>query len=165
MAIQDHPPSDPRFEREILQDISAIKSDVSGLGRDITNLRYLYERLETNFIKLDSATGKIDTLLSIQEKTLINIERMLRERDDKQAKDIDEIKKHINERFTREESDRRADSIASATRINDLATNHIKASEKISALERFRWIVYGALVIIAFAAPYVEKLIRAVGAS
>jgi predicted nucleic acid-binding Zn-ribbon protein len=133
--------SQKAFEREVARDIHNVKTDVEVMKRDVQNLHYLYERLESTLIRLDSTTNKLDNIMSIQERTLGNIEKMLADQEEDHTEQFRVIRAEMDSKFKE--------------RV-DVTT---KMETRIGALERFRWIAAGVLGAAMFAAPYLKDLL------
>lgn len=151
-------PNDIKID-QVVEKMSALAIDVAGINRDITNLRYLHDRMEAGLTKLDAATSKLDTMFSIQEKSLGNIEKILKERDDKFTSDFQDLRRSIDDRFNQEKIERKHDIVQMSGKIDRNEVRISKQAGDIEALQRFRWLVGGALTLIAFASPYLQKLI------
>lgn len=145
----------------MLGQISEVKQQVGLLNRDVSNLRLLYDRLEENIHGISTSAAKLDRIISLQEQSLMTVQSMIRERDQKFTKEVEDLRQHIEKRFEKEETNRVKNLAEMGGRLSTIDSAVNKSSDKINALERFRWIVYGALVLIGFAAPYIEKIISA----
>lgn len=131
------------FEREIFEDLSEVKTDIQVIKKDVDNLRYMYQRVETSLAKLDTATNKLENIMGQQEKTLSSMEKMLTTRSEMMDRDVT----RINREFDAEIEDIRFDGDTKGKLIE----------ERLKKLEFTRWLLIGAIAIITFFAPYIDR--------
>ena len=151
------------FHREILGEISEINTEVQVVKRDLQNLQSLYTRVENSIVKLDSASNKLDALITVQERTVSNIETMIRDRDSKFNKSIEDMRTYIDMEIRDECNERKSgyNSIESKlnNHSNEVKKEHQEIKNKIEALDRFKWLIVGALTLISAAIPIAVKLL------
>ena len=151
------------FHREILGEISEINTEVQVVKRDLQNLQSLYTRVENSIVKLDSASNKLDALITVHERTVANIESTIRERESKFNKSIEDMRTYIDMEIREECNERKSATLSIESKFSGLVIENKKdlqdIKSKIEALDRFKWLIVGALTLISAAIPLAIKLL------
>jgi hypothetical protein len=138
------------FEGEIARDLANAKTDIQIVKRDIQSLQFLYGKIDNTVSKIDGVTSKLEAVISIQERTMLTMEKLLNSKDDVLTKNLERMEKDNDAEVVqlRKEADQRELDRKEDNKIRD---------ERIRKLEIARWLLIGALAIMSFLAPYVDR--------
>lgn len=129
------------FREELRGELGQLHAELKLAKHRIDDLASLYVKLESSLQRLDTAATKLETIISIQERTLSSIDRLLQTRDDKVESNIKAIKEEFKDGLG----------------VVQAETNLIK--ERISSLERHKWIMYGGIIVLSMIGDKVLDLI------
>lgn len=151
-----------------------VETDVALLKQDVVNILELFAKLDIAINKFSDISSNINKLLAVHEERLNTNEKQTDALERAMAKiesDIDKDIKEIHSRITTISREISADLNESGKRITDaikelrtelykereaVDRKHTELEQRISALEKWRWIVMGGASVIGF---LVAKLI------
>lgn len=124
----------------------------------------LFNRLDTAIEKMSEVSGSINQMLAVHEERLIQIETIgaqVRQEINTERDQVDNDIKELHSRITTQgrelQKDMKDDIEKVLESIKDLKEHVVKSNDRlearISALEKWRWIIFGAIVVAAALIP------------
>ena len=152
-------PASPKYEREM----ATVKADIAAIG-------HLFSKLDTTLEKLEESTSNISALLAVHEERLNNQEDALAVRRREVDVDIKELHSRIstagrenNDQHRQLAKDMKQSEEKSLEAINDLRKDISKEQqnleERLGALEKWRWIIIGAIAAATVLIPNLGDLL------
>lgn len=141
-----------------------VETEVALLQKEVESMQGLYTRLDTAIEKMSNVSSSINQMLAVHEERLDQIETIgaqVRQEFTVERKQVDADIKELHSRITtqsRELQKEMADETDKVLEsIKDLKAHVVKSNERlesrISALEKWRWIIFGAIIVVATVAP------------
>ena len=141
-----------------------VETEVALLQKEVESMQGLYTRLDTAIEKMSEVSGSINQMLAVHEERLDQIETIgaqVRQEINTERKQVDDDAKELHSRITtqgrelQKEMSDETDKVLES--IKDLKEHVVKSNERlesrISALEKWRWIIFGAIIVVAAVAP------------
>ena len=141
-----------------------VETEVALLKKEVESMQGLYTRLDTAIEKMSEVSGSINQMLAVHEERLDQIETIgaqVRQEINTERKQVDNDVKELHSRITtqgrelQKEMSDETDKVLES--IKDLKEHVVKSNERlesrISALEKWRWIIFGAIIVVAAVAP------------
>lgn len=141
-----------------------VETEVALLKKEVESMQGLYTRLDTAIEKMSEVSGSINQMLAVHEERLDQIETIgsqVRQEINTERKQVDNDVKELHSRITtqgrelQKEMSDETDKVLES--IKDLKEHVVKSNERlegrISALEKWRWIIFGAIIVVAAVSP------------
>lgn len=150
--------------------VKTLETEVALVKQDVNQIGQLFSKLETALDKITDVSNNIGQILAVHEQRLQYGEEEFEtlKADMKNAEDkFDDEVKDLHSRLTSntreieskmsKEIDKVLDSIKDLK--DHLITKNDKIEERLTALERWRWILVGAVFVAAVLIPEMPNLI------
>lgn len=146
-----------------------VETEVALLKKEVESIQGLFNRLDTAIEKMSDVSSSINQMLAVHEERLTQIETIgatMRSEIVEERRQVDDDIKELHSRITtqsRELQKDMADDIEKVLEsIKDLKQHVVKSNDRletrISALEKWRWIIFGAIIVVATLAPEIGGL-------
>lgn len=146
-----------------------VETEVALLKKEVESIQGLFNRLDTAIEKMSDVSSSINQMLAVHEERLTQIETIgatMRTEIVEERRQVDDDIKELHSRITtqsRELQKDMADDIEKVLEgIKDLKQHVVKSNDRletrISALEKWRWIIFGAIIVVAALAPEIGGL-------
>ena len=146
-----------------------VETEVALLKKEVESIQGLFNRLDTAIEKMSDVSSSINQMLAVHEERLTQIETIgatMRSEIVEERRQVDDDIKELHSRITtqsRELQKDMADDIEKVLEsIKDLKQHVVKSNDRletrISALEKWRWIIFGAIIVVAALAPEIGGL-------
>lgn len=141
-----------------------VETEIALLKKDMESMHGLFNRLDTAIEKMSEVSGSINQMLAVHEERLIQIETIgaqVRQEINTERDQVDNDIKELHSRITTQgrelQKDMKDDIEKVLESIKDLKEHVVKSNDRletrISALEKWRWIIFGAIVVAAALIP------------
>lgn len=141
-----------------------VETEIALLKKDMESMQGLFNRLDTAIEKMSEVSGSINQMLAVHEERLIQIETIgaqVRQEINTERDQVDNDIKELHSRITTQgrelQKDMKDDIEKVLESIKDLKEHVVKSNDRletrISALEKWRWIIFGAIIVVAALAP------------
>jgi chromosome segregation ATPase len=128
-----------------------IKTDVEILKRDVSNIQSYLPRLDAAIEKITELSNSMSKMLAIHSQTIETMKEQSNGRHNATEKELDNIDKKID--HLDEDVKRSFKSIIDGINNKDKETNTRidTLSSRLTALEKWKWLVVGASMAIGYA--------------
>jgi len=141
-----------------------LKTDVEILKSDVTNIQGLLTRLDTAIDKIADASNGVSRILAVHDQQITNTISDLAESNRIREASDDLLHKRISEK----EADHRALAEKNHETLMTFLKDHDDRSEtyinamndRISVLERWRWIMLGGAMVVGFLLAELESFLQ-----
>jgi chromosome segregation ATPase len=142
-----------------MTDDSNLRTDVEILKRDMHQLNGLFTRLDVTIEKLSEVSSNLTRMIAVHEnrlekqeetdKQLNSMIELLFAKVEERRREVDAIK----DDFRRDISHLHNDIMTEMKEIKTCTTNyHIELNSRVTAIERWKWMMIGGGMILGFAA-------------
>ena len=149
--------------------VKSLETEVALVRQDVSQIGQLFSKLETALDKITDVSNNISQILAVHEQRLQDGEKefeMLRSDMNNAENKFDDEVKDLHSRLTSntreieskmsKEIDKVLDSIKDLK--EHLINKNDKIEERLTALERWRWILVGAVLVGAMIVPELPSL-------
>ena len=149
--------------------VKSLETEVALVRQDVSQIGQLFSKLETALDKITDVSNNIGQILAVHEQRLQDGEKefeMLRSDMNNAENKFDDEVKDLHSRLTSntreieskmsKEIDKVLDSIKDLK--EHLINKNDKIEERLTALERWRWILVGAMLVGAMIVPELPSL-------